>query len=387
MPGIRVEVKPAIFEWVLQNINFENIKAKMKDDFFLWMTGKKTPTFNQLEQFSKATNIPFGYFFLSTPPIEKMELLEYRTVDSLDIEKPSRNLIDTINEMEAVQEWMRDYVKGADLGELNYVGALKGNEDIGSIASTIMESLRLSKEWFLDGSDAWDSFKLLRERLEDIGTIVMMNGIVGSNTHRSLDINEFRAFTIIDKYAPLIFINANDSSNGRLFSLAHEMTHIWFGVNSFYNDYQHPINGISSLEVLCNAVAAELLAPIEMFNTSWREDKTDDIAEKISNIAGYFRCGTTVIARRALDQGLIDKATYTKLAESAIAKYREKRSEQGSGGNYYNTLKTRIDKRLVLALSNSVYEGKTTFIEAFRLTNTSRKTFSALVEMVAGADV
>lgn len=80
-----------------------------------------------------------------------------------------------------------------------------------------------------------------------------------------------------------------------------------------------------------------------------------------------------------LDQGLIDKATYTKLAESAIAKYKEKRSEQGSGGNYYNTLKTRIDKRLVLALSNGIYEGRTTFIEALRLTNTSRKTFSALV--------
>jgi Zn-dependent peptidase ImmA (M78 family) len=387
MPGIRVEVKPAIFEWVLQNINFENIKAKTKDDFFLWMAGKKAPTFNQLEQFSKATNIPFGYFFLSTPPIEKIKLLEYRTVDSLEIGQPSRNLIDTINEMEAIQEWMRDYVKGADLNELNYVGALKGNEDISSIASTIRESLRLSREWFLVASNAWDSFKLLRERLEDIGTIVMMNGIVGSNTHRSLDINEFRAFTIIDKYVPLIFINANDSSNGRLFSLAHEMTHIWLGVNSFYNDYQHPINGISSLEVLCNAVAAEILVPIEIFNTSWREDKTDDLEEKISNISGYFRCGTTVIARRALDQGLIDKATYTKLAESTIAKYRVKRSEQGSGGNYYNTLRTRLDNRLVLALSNSVYEGKTTFTEAYRLTNTSRKTFSALVEMVAGAEV
>lgn len=119
MPGIRVEVQPAIFKWVLQNINLENMKTKMKDDFFLWMTGEKTPTFNQLEQFSKTTNIPFGYFFLSTPPIEKMKLLKYRTVDSLDIGQPSRNLIDTINEMEAVQEWMRDYVKGADLGEIN----------------------------------------------------------------------------------------------------------------------------------------------------------------------------------------------------------------------------------------------------------------------------
>lgn len=387
MPALRIEVKPDIFDWILSNVNFENIKTKMRDDFLLWMTGENTPTFNQLEKFSKATNIPFGYFFLSTPPVEKMELLEYRTIDSLDIEKPSRNLIDTINEMETVQEWMRNYVRSADFGELNFVGSIEKNESIDKIAATIMRSLKLSKKWFLNSSDVWDSFKVLRERLEDIGIMVMMNGIVGSNTHRSLDIKEFRAFTLVDKYVPLIFINANDSSNGRLFSLVHEMAHIWLGVNSFYNDYQQTMNGIKKVEVLCNAVAAEILVPIDIFNTCWKEDNTAGIEDKISELAKYFRCGSIVIARRALDQGLIDKATYKLIVDSTIEKYREKRSEQSPGGNYYNTLKTRIDKRLVMALNNSIYEGRTTFSEAYRLTNTNRKTFSTLVEMVVGVGV
>jgi len=386
MPEVRINVKPAIFEWALQNINFDELKTKFKDDYLLWMSGKKVPTFKQLEQFSNATKIPFGYFFLNTPPVEQMGLLEYRTVESIEIKQPSRNLIDTVHEMEDIQEWMRDYVKNSDLSELDYIGVYKDTDGVTKIVDGIMNKLSLTKEWFLESSSSWDSFKILRERLEKIGTIVMMNGIVGNNTHRSLNLNEFRAFTLIDNYAPLIFINANDSSNGRLFSLVHEMIHIWLGKNSFYNDYQRNTNGISKLEIICNAVAAELLVPFDLFNIKWHEHRNDIIKEKVRDIAGYFRTGTTVIARRALDQGLINKQTYNEIAEEAINKYKEQKNDQGSGGNYYNTLKTRIDNRLLHALSMSIYEGKTAFTEAFRLTNTNRKTFSVLVNMVIGAE-
>lgn len=387
MTEVRINIKPAIFNWIMQNININELKAKLKEEFILWMSGEKAPTFNQLEQFSKTTNIPFGYFFLDTPPVEQMGLLEYRTVDSLNLKHPSRNLVDTIHEMEDVQEWMRDYVKNADLGDLTYVGMFKNNDDIEQIAEGIRNELGLEKKWFLESSGPWHSFKLIRERLEKIGILVMMSGIVGSNTHRSLDINEFRAFTLIDSYAPLIFVNANDSLNGRLFSLVHEMTHIWFGENSFYNDYQNHVNGINRLEILCNAVTAEILVPNDIFVSSWNKSNNNDINEKINDIAACFKCGTTVIARRALDSGFIDKSIYHAIAEAAIDKYKEQKNNQASGGNYYNTLKTRVDHRLVHALSNSIYEGKTAFTEAYRLTNTNRKTFSELVRMVAGAEL
>src|SRR5699024_11556870 len=65
---------------------------------------------------------------------------------------------------------------------------------------------------------------------------VMQNGIALNNTHRPLDLNEFRAFTLVDEYAPLIFINTLDTNNGKTFSLLNEVAHVFLGINSLYND-------------------------------------------------------------------------------------------------------------------------------------------------------
>ena len=86
----------------------------------------------------------------------------------------------------------------------------------------------------------------------------MMSGIVGNNTHRPLSIDEFRAFSVIDEYAPLIFINSNDSTNGKLFSLLHEFSHICIGENSLFNDRYSTGKKVRKVETLCNAVAAEV---------------------------------------------------------------------------------------------------------------------------------
>lgn len=387
MPAMRININPVIYDWILQNIDMDEQRADIREEFLFWKSGEKKPTFNQLEKFSRATNIPFGYFFLSTPPNEKMDLLEYRTIDSLKLVKPSRNLVDTVYEMQDIQDWMREYIENSDYTELQYVGSLKEVDDLYTIITKVRSDLELDKDWFCESSGARESFKILRDRLGNIGTLVMMNGVVGSNTHRTLDINEFRAFTLIDNYAPLIFINANDSHNGRLFSLVHEMTHIWLGENSFYNDYPKNINGVNKLETLCNAVAAEILVPLDLFNEKWSENRIDDVQEKVSDISRYFNCGTTVIARRALDQGAIDKAAYYEIVNIAINEYRVQRSGSGAGGNFYNTIKTRIDSRFLYALNKNIHEGKTSFTEAYRLTNTNRKTFPELVRRAAGSEI
>lgn len=385
MPEVRIKINPAIFEWVIEATNINDMKNEYKDDFFKWKSGEKTPTFNQLERFSKGTSIPFGYFFLENPPIEKIEILEYRTIDSLALEQPSRNLIDTINKMEDVQEWMKEYAIDRELGELDYVGFLNGSKDVQKVVTETRNVLSLSEAWFLESSDSRESFNIIREKLEEIRTIVMMSGIVGSNTHRPLDIYEFRAFTLIDNHAPLIFINASDSFNGRLFSLLHEFIHIEIGKNNFFNDIQNSLNQVSETEILCNAVTAEIIAPLGLFQKKWLEHSEDyGTKDRIFHLARYFRCGVTIIARRALDSGLIDGHTYTEIAESAISNYKKQRRSEDGGGNYYNTLNSRMDKHFLRALNNSMYEGKTSATEAYRLTNTNRETFSNLLRMIAG---
>ena len=221
---------------------------------------------------------------------------------------------------------------------------------------------------------------------ENIGILVMVNGVVGQNTHRPLSIQEFRAFTLLDEYAPLIFINSKDSPNGKLFSLLHEAAHIWMGKDNFYNDRYGNANGVSDLEVICNAIAAEILVPNDIFAIEW--NKRNDLewnVEKIKVLSRFFKCGATVIARRALDNKLITKDEYDAIAKEAVEYFNQQKAEKiSTGGNFYNNIAVKNDKRFVLALNSSMYEGTTQFTEVYRLTNTNRKTFSKLVEQIRG---
>ncbi len=86
----------------------------------------------------------------------------------------------------------------------------------------------------------------------------MKSGIVGENNKRHLRVQEFRAFALVDDYAPLIFINNNDTNNGKLFSLFHEVAHIWIGNDDVFNDH-YLSSDISDIEIFCNKVAAEII--------------------------------------------------------------------------------------------------------------------------------
>ena len=234
-----------------------------------------------------------------------------------------------------------------------------------------------------------ESFNFLRAAISNLGVVVMMNGVVGNNTHRPLDIEEFRAFAVVDEYAPLIFINANDSINGRLFSLVHEFVHICKGENSLYNDMVYVEHTVQPIEILCNAVAAEILVPHNVFITEWNNTviNQDNLIFNIDQIAKKFKCGTMVIARRAYDNGFIDYSTYQQICKTAINSYnrnRKKKKEEGGGGDYYKTLASRLDRRFLDMVVGSVRSGTMQYTDAFRLTNTSRATFDVLIQKISG---
>lgn len=371
--------------WLKSRIDTNQINPSLRVHFEKWGVGSATPTFNQIEALSKATGIPLGYFFLDTPPHEDTSILEFRTIDSLNIGNPSQNLIQTVHDMKNVQDWMINYLSDAGYSGLDYVASQTVSNNSGVVAKAIKSKLGIKDHWYLQLHNSEESFRLIRESAENIGIIIMMSGIVANNTHRSLKIDEFRAFTLVDKIAPLIFINANDSYNGRLFSLVHELAHIWLGINSFFNDRNGSHTAVTEVETLCNAVAGEFLVPQSDFINLWHQVGLPT-NEKIKFLSSRFCCGTTVIARKAKDNNFIDHKKYIELAQEAIEYFnatREKKREN-PGGNFYSTLSSRIDKRFLSALSNSVYEGKTLYSEAYKLTNTDRHTFSTLVERIGG---
>lgn len=391
MPSVNIDITPSILQWIIGQKQIENINAELMTKLEQWISGIEKPTFSQIEKISKAANIPLGYFFLQKPPVEDLTLLDYRTVDSISVQNPSRNLIDVINEMEDVQEWMHEYLIKNGASKLECVGAYKNSTDVNDIVDSIRVSLYLKEDWFDDVVDERDAFKRLRTRLEACGVVVMAGGYVGQNNRKKFDIEEFRAFTLIDEYAPLIFINTNDSKGGRLFSLLHEVAHIWLGKDNFFNDRNCVVHNVSKEETICNAIAAELLVPNKIFNKRWKFNKIDtNYFDKIIYLSHEFKCGITVIARRALDNKYIGIDKYNEIAEYAKQKYKEQQDKQKESvkgsGNFYNNLSYRMDSRFINALNNSIYDGTTSFTEAYRLTNTTRKTFSALVDKIRGSN-
>ena len=356
MAKVEIKVKPEILNWALSQTSEGQLDEELMDHVEAWINGTKSPTFRQIEKFSKKTNIPLGYFFLDTPPDEPVDLLEYRTVDSLQLSNPSRDLIDTIYEMENVQEWMKAYRQDSGFDPLPFVGSIQGEKSVKSA-----------------------------EKLEDCGIVVMINGIVGQNTHRTLNINEFRAFAIVDEWAPLIFINGTDSENGKLFSLLHESAHIWAGESDLFNMSQEGTSAVSKLETFCNAVSSELLVPEHMFLKQWYDSKDNDTYEKIVTLAKTFCCSEVVIARKALDHQEINQKIYKDVVKTATDHFNRTREKtKNKGGNFYKTVETRLDRNFILALCDSISTGRTAYTEAYYLTKLNQKTFSRVAKDFGG---
>lgn len=175
--------------------------------------------------------------------------------------------------MERNQTWLKEAYIADNHEPLKFVGSLNIDQDKNpiQIAQKIRKVINLDKKWYEKTNSNQPTFTILRKILNKHRITIMQNGVALNNPHLPLDLNEFRAFTLIDEYAPLIFINNKDSNNGKTFSLLYELVHIFFGRNSLYNDdLTFRKQYINPLEVICNSVAGELIAPTDLFINYWK---------------------------------------------------------------------------------------------------------------------
>lgn len=385
MSSVSIKVNPTILNWLMQEAQQGNVGSSIIDLIKEWISGEKEPTFSQIEKVSKKINIPFGYFFLEKPPLEKCKIVDFRTVDSISIHNPSRDLIDTVDLMSGIQEWMAEYNKENGASGYNFVGSIKTTDSVIPAAKTIREDLNLRLNWFEDFRNAREAFNSLRNTIADIGVIVMMNGIVGNNTHRTLNVSEFRAFALTDPYAPLIFINSRDADNGKLFSLLHELVHVWIGKDNFYNDVYGVSQKVSKEEQFCNAVAAEILVPDSIFIDEW-SNQTGSNEAIIYELEKKFICSRFTLLIKAFNTRRIEKAEFNRLLNLFKGQFEtmqnQKQGEISGGGDFYRTLATKWDRKVIQAMYSGVQSGRNQYRDVYRLTNTTGKTFHELVRKV-----
>jgi len=331
----------------------------------------------QLEKFAEKTRAPFGMLFLSEPPVEKLPVQDFRRPLAGGNRKPSLNLLDTLLENELRQSWLSEQLENDGEEPLEFVGSATINSDIQALATEIRTKLRITTEDRAENKKNADAVLWMIGRLEESRITVIRKGFAGSATRRSLDRNEFKGFALSDPFAPFIFVNGKDWIGSQMFTIAHELVHIWLGVSAMPSgDWFSPSD--EPIEQFCNQVAAELLMPGDEVAAQWQANRT--AKQNSEAIAQHFKVSSLALLFRARNTGLITEqelqATRRELQAAFEAVQQETKS---GGGNFYNNAGIHLGKRFIREVLTRTLEGRTLYSEAFDLLGT-RKT-SVLQEM------
>jgi Zn-dependent peptidase ImmA (M78 family) len=359
----RVAIQPKLLRWAYERAGFDRIDLEHKfPHLAAWEDRVTQPTLKQLEAFAKATYTPVGYLFLPEPPVENIPIPDFRTPGNECVGHPSPDLLDTIYVCQQRQEWFRNYTRSVREKPLAFVGSARVQDEIAPIAARIRTALGFNVNERRQMPTWTDALRHFIEQADNLGILVMCNGVVHNNNYRHLDPKEFRGFAIADDLAPLVFINGADTKAGQMFTLAHELAHIWLG-QSAVSDSQPAIVPNEQVERWCNEVAAELLVPIELMRREYKDDAA--LAEEVGRLARRFKVSTLVILRRILDVGGLSQQEFWEAYHAEVDRLRA--IPRGTGGNFYLTQAARVSKRFAAALVTSTLEGQTRYNDAFRM--------------------
>lgn len=367
----RANVNPRLLTWARQRAGLSQSDLLRKfQNIVEWESGELRPTFKQLEDFARATFVPFGYLFLADPPEEKIPIPHYRSERDTAPRNPSPNLLDTIYTLERRQVWMRRHLIEQGCARLPYVASATVDDSPEAVVNHMRDVLDLDSNWAA-GQPTWqEALRCLRDRMEHAGVFVVSNGVVGNNTRRKLEVSEFRGFVLADEYAPFVFVNGADAQAAQMFTLAHELAHVFFGSSAAF-DLRQLQPATDATERACNHVAAEFLVSSHALRRQWEQAKRAD--HPFQFLARRFKVSVVVAARRALDVGLIDRSAFREFY--ADWRKREQRTTAAGGGNFYNSQNMRVGITFARAVIAAAKSGKLPYLEAYDLTGLHGKTF------------
>ncbi len=368
----RISVPPDMLLWACERAGYEvNDLARQIPQLPAWIRRERQPTLKQLKKLAKRTHTPLGYLFLPEPPQERLPVPDYRTVKGVAEVRMSPDLLDTIHTMQLRQMWLRDILIENDAEPLTFVRSARLEDKPSAVGQEMRRALNLNDWWSVEVRTWEDAVGKLRRAIERTGVMAIINGVVGNNTHRRLKVQEFRGFALVDPYAPLIFVNGADAKSAQMFTLAHELAHIWLGTEGLSN-FDTLLPGDVAVEKWCDQAAAEFLVPAQELGTCWFEVKSH--TDRFEELARIFKVSPVVAARRVLDLNLIDRREFFDFYELYKSKEHNKSKRLG-GGDFYKSQDARVGKLFATQVLRAAMEGRIGFKEAYDLTGLNGGTF------------
>ncbi len=380
----QVTLKPEVLRWARKRVDYgaDELANKVGVELEQVKEWERTGSISlsHINRLASKTHTPLGLLYLSKPPedLDQLAIADFRRGRNDLVRRPSIDLLETVWTMQGRQAWMREELLHDEIDPVPFVSAFSLENRHDEVAGAMRKNLSLERNWAARETSWEKALHRLRDGIENARILVMFSGTVGNNTHRKLDVEEFQGFTLVDKHAPLIFINGADYKSAQMFTLSHELAHIFIGksgVSKF--DRFRPME--NAVEKFCDQVAAEFLVPGEDLR-EFVGDKPG-VQGQYARVARHFKVSTIVAARRMLDLDLIDLDLFYNFYSDW--KKRETYHQRGrSGGHFWNTQRVRIGRLFGAAIARAVAEGRLFYREAYSLTGLKGKTFDKFMAQV-----
>lgn len=383
MPQTPAYITPNLIRWARRRYDLTpdaaadkiNVRSITADRLRAWENDEGHPSFAQAREIAKKLHVPFGFLFLSSPPSLKIPMPDLRTVSGEPLAEPSPEFVDLTYDVLRKQQWFREYQEASDAEPVAFIGRFALDAEPKTVAADMAATLGINNE-MRRRAYSWEDFlRKLTRKAEAAGVLVLRSGVVGMNSYRKLRVKEFRGFAISDILAPLVFINGQDAKSAQIFTLAHELAHLWIGATGISNPRQNTVPGdqVNNIDRACDKIAVQLLVPEKDFELRWEDSK--DFATNADNLAAQYRVSAITVLRRALETKRITRDeffdTYRELAKEA-------RQPSGDGGNSLYTLRARNSTTLTATLIFAASAGQVSEQEAAGLLNIRVKTLGTV---------
>ncbi len=358
----RAYITPKVFKWARESAKMPEEIAASKVDVPVeklkkWEKGESQPTIRQAQVLAKAYRRPFALFFLPDIPSDFMPLQDFRKKGS---KKLSTSSIFIIREIQQKQAWISEVNENNNEETIPFVGRYSQHDSPVKIARDILETLDIEPYNYKSDIPILEWI----DKAESNGIFISRTSFIHSKL--KLDSDELQGFAIADKYAPFVFVNSDDWNAPQLFTLVHELAHIWINESGISNEIEPILRDkekYNPIELFCNEIAANALMPTEYINKV-SKDKLHD-SKNVFKIAKNFGVSSFALLVRALNLNLISIDSYNRLKTQAEVEYKEflrkeearKEKEKSKDSPIYYPLMINRNGRLFTQTVLDAYRG------------------------------
>lgn len=378
-------ITPKVLKWARESarMSLEVAAAKVPiglDQLKGWEEGETQPTIRQAEKLAKAYRRPFALFFLPEVPRDFTPLQDFRRPNAIPLGTAS---IFIIRELQQKQAWISDMYQENEEKQLPFVGKYNIHSNPVQVANDILETLLISPLHYTTDNP----IKEWINKAETKGIFISRTSFIHSRL--LIDNEELQGFSIVDKYAPFVFVNSDDWNAPQLFTLVHELSHIWIAESGISNEIEIDLNNKDNLhpiELFCNEVAANALMPLTVMNvidnTVYNSFNNVFKTSKLLGVSAFaFLIRAYKLKHISPDKYRKLKATADQEFKAFLQREEEKKSKQkvqNGGPNYFRLLVNKNSFLFTQVVLDAFRGGNIEPTQACRLLNTQVNNFSKL---------